>query len=490
MGDERRQKRVWRIGRSAYLCPPICLSGALCVFHPDKIGNCPTLMGAPRFFCHSTLKINSINKDEQETDGKTALRVFVTCLACLLVVSMTFSPFLLSISMWGFVAAAFWNCALDRRGGDLRSPSTWFHILAESFRNLFRQPSLALMVLLLVAPALSFFWSTDHGYWLERTRVRLPFLVLPWAFANLPRLPRRQTQLVLYVLVWALTVICVGAAINLALHLQDVVAGIGRGNPVPVPRSHIRFSLILATGIVAGGWLWLQGFYWRWRWERWALGVALVFLFLFLHVLSVRSGIIGLYAVLLFSVGRYVWRTRRWGIGLVALTIMTAAPLAAWQLPVFRQRVYYMLWDWQQYQQNIGSGYSDSERLVSLRVGWQLWQENPLFGVGAGDLPAEVQRVVDERFNDYGDAPKLPHNQFLYIMASTGLFGLALSLFAFFAPLAARRQRQFYLFAAFQVLAFTSFLVEYTIETAIGVAFYLFYTLWFMMMARGERSEK
>lgn len=407
---------------------------------------------------------------------------------------MMVSPFLLSLSMWGLVAVGFWHgatrCRQEGIVDDLRKASSWWKILVWSFRNLFRQRALAFFLLLLLVPASSFFWSSDHTYWLDRTVKRLPFLVLPWVFANLPQLTGRQMQLVLYVLVGALTVICLGSAINFLLHFDDVLAGIGRGDPIPVPRSHIRFSLMLATGIVAGGWLWLDGFFWRWRWERWLLGIALVFLFLFLHVLSVRSGIVGLYVVLLFSLGWFVWHTKRWGYGFIALILLILVPIFAVKtIPSFQMRVRYMVWDWQQYQQNVGNTYSDAERIISLRVGWQLWREHPWLGVGAGDLPAEIQRVVDEQYPHYKDAPKLPHNQFLYILTGTGIFGLALSLVAFWAPIAQRRYRQFYLFAAFQVLIFTSFLVEYTIETAIGVAFYLFYTLWFMKMTE-ENHER
>jgi hypothetical protein len=46
------------------------------------------------------------------------------------------------------------------------------------------------------------------------------------------------------------------------------------------------------------------------------------------------------------------------------------------------------------------------------------------------------------------------------------------------APFLRTVTRRFYLFLTFQVIILVSFLVEYTIETAIGVAFYLFYTLW------------
>lgn len=424
---------------------------------------------------------NNINS---RVEGLTKRSVFTVFFACLLVVSMTFSPFLLSISIWGFVAAALWNCAVESGPYNLRRPAAWLQILAASFRNFFQHKYLILLTLLFFVPAFSYFWSADHHYWLERTRVRIPFFVLPWAFANLPRLTLRQLQLPLYVLVWVLVVICAGAAINFALHFDDTLAGIGRGQPVAVPRSHIRFSLMLATGIAAGGWLWWKKFYWRRPWERPALAAALIFLTIFIHVLSVRSGLAALYAALLFSAGWLVWRTRRRGLGIIVLTVIVLAPAVAIKtIPSFRMRINYMLWDWQQYRQNAGNQYSDSERWISLQVGWQLWLENPVLGTGAGDLPAEVERVTHERYPEYKNDPKLPHNQFVYILAGTGIAGLILSLAAFLAPVVYGQSRRFYLFSAFQIIIFTSFLVEYTIETAIGVAFYLFYTLWFKKMS-------
>lgn len=404
---------------------------------------------------------------------------------------MICSPFLLSISMWGFVAVAFWNVAAETAPGDLRRPAAWGMLLAHSFRNFFGQKPLAWLALLLLVPALSFFWSSDQGYWLERTRVRLPFLVLPWAFANLPALSGRQQRLVLYVLVWALVAICAGIMANLALHFDDIYKGLGEGKPVPVPRSHIRFSLILATGILAGGWLWLDGCFGRWKWERPALAGGVVFLFVCIHILSVRSGIAGLYAALLFSSIRFIWLTKKWKTGVISLIIILLTPLIAINaIPSLRMRLDYMMWDWLQYRQNIGNHYSDSERLISLQAGWQIWLENPVLGVGTGDLPAAVQEEVDKRYPDYTDAPKLPHNQFVYILAGTGLSGLLLSLVAFLTPVMSKPYRRHYLFLVFQVLVFTSFLVEYTIETSIGVAFYLFYTLWFMKMAEVAMSDE
>lgn len=386
----------------------------------------------------------------------------------------------MSISIWGLVFVAFWQCSAGSRQGAAGKLQRVWGILVKSFRRLFRQPAYAGLLLLLFVPALSGLWSADQAYWLERTRVRLPFLVLPWAFANLPRLTQRQNYFILYVLVWTMVILCVGVGINFLLHKQKIMFDMYQGRPMPVPRHHIRFSLLVATAVFAGGWLWYKHFFWRYPWEKTALGAATVFLFVFLHFLSVRSGLGALYAGLLFTVGYFIWHTRRWRLGLGLLLFLTLAPWIAWNtLPSFKQKYEYMVYDWGRYLEGEGETYSDAERWVSLKTGWQMWKENPWLGAGAGDLPAETNRIVREKYPAYEPTPKLPHNQFLYILAGTGLIGLALSLAAFLIPIFAGPQRFQYLFTVFQILVFTSFLVEYTIETAAGVAWYLFYTLWF-----------
>jgi O-antigen ligase len=166
--------------------------------------------------------------------------------------------------------------------------------------------------------------------------------------------------------------------------------------------------------------------------------------------------------------------------------LLTVLPWIAFKtLPSFKQKTEYMVYDWGRYLENEGETYSDSERWISLKTGWQSWQQHPWLGAGAGDLPAETNRIVNENYPAYAYTPKLPHNQFLYILAGTGLLGLGLSVVAFLMPLFAGQQRIHYLFAVFQILVFTSFLVEYTIETAMGVAWYLFCTLWFMQLKEG-----
>jgi O-antigen ligase len=178
-------------------------------------------------------------------------------------------------------------------------------------------------------------------------------------------------------------------------------------------------------------------------------------------------------------------------LSILALVVVLAAPVIAYQtMPSLQQRIGYMRYDWEKYRQNQGGTYSDAQRWVSLEIGVRLWMRDPLLGIGAGDLPIEVQMMANDHYPSYSLDPRLPHNQFIYILCGTGLLGLCLSLIALFAPLTVRAARRFYLFAVFQIMMFVSFLVEYTLETAIGVAFYLFFTLWFMQLGQALAVEK
>ncbi|HLP94466.1 MAG TPA: O-antigen ligase family protein [Saprospiraceae bacterium] len=401
---------------------------------------------------------------------------------------MVLSPFLLSVSMWLLVFASWWHTA-QHLNASLREANTWWLVLQVSFQRLYQQKVLLVFSLLLLAPALSAFWSEDTRYWLRLVQTRLPFLVLPWAFANHPPFTDRQLKLVLYLFVWFMTAVCIAVGIHFLLHYDAIVEGLGRGNPVPVPRSHVRFSLILATSILTGAWLWQQKFWLRKVWERHLLGATVIFLFLFIHVLSVRSGLFSLYAAMFFAAVWYIWKSRRWLTGLAALCVMVGGLwTAVATIPSLKMRVAYMKWDWGRFRyEDDGHLYSDAGRWISLRSGWELWRENPVLGVGAGDLLSETNRMTAQLYPSYAEDPKLPHNQFLFIMASTGMLGLVLSLAALFYPW--YHERNNFLYLALQMMALASFLIECTLENAIGVAWFLFYSLWFMLCKQKNPTD-
>ncbi len=403
----------------------------------------------------------------------------------LMVCSLVFSPFLLSISMWLFVVAGLWQAALEARAKHDQKRFSVAGMFFLYFERWFRRPELFLLSLLFLFPALSGLWSEDTAFWWVRTRVRIPFFVLPMAFANVPVLPRRYVQGVIYLLFWVLFFTHAGVLINFALHYDDIMAGLGQGLPVPVPRNHIRFSMMSASAVLLGGWLWADRYFWVHRFERYFLGVAVLLLAVSLHILAVRSGMAVLYAGLLLTVFWLVFREHSRVYGVVAMVLLVAMPVIAWQtVPSFRKRVHYMMYDWTEYRRGAGNLYSDAQRWISLEAGVAVWRKHPLLGAGFGDLPAEIKAYLEARHPLYAEQFKLPHNQFVYLLAATGLLGLFFQLAGMTACWFTGPHRRLYPFWVMQVVLWTSFLVEYTLETAVGAAFYLFFTLCFIHLGR------
>jgi O-antigen ligase len=409
--------------------------------------------------------------------------ILTTFSAVLIAISMTFSPFLLSLGMWLLIASAVWHLRKENTCG-------WGQLWIISWQRWTAQPELVVLSLLFWIVALSGLWSDDLNFWLARTRIRLPFLFLPWAFANLPRLPTKQLYAVPYYLTWSLLILCLGIAANFITDPETILLGLSEGQPIPVPRSHIRFNLMLVVAVVSGGWLWTQRSYWESNKQRNLFGGVIIVLFLFIHFLAVRSGLMALYGALFISVIWWIVQTRRWAWGVAGLIGLLALPVAAWlALPSLQNRIYYMMNDWDHYQsQSGGESYSDSERFISLHVGYAIWKDHVTIGIGAGDLERATLEKTHALYPIYEESPKLPHNQILYVLAGTGLVGLLASLVAWLFPWRLVRYRNCYLWVSFQVIIGISFLVEYTLETSIGAAFYLFYQLWWMKIARENPS--
>ncbi len=78
------------------------------------------------------------------------------------------------------------------------------------------------------------------------------------------------------------------------------------------------------------------------------------------------------------------------------------------------------------------------------------------------------------------DDRKMPHNEFIWIWAAAGVFGLLAYCFAFFYPLVTGIRYNNWLFAILYIIFFSSFLTEYPLEEQIGSTFYLMFLLIFL----------
>ncbi len=383
------------------------------------------------------------------------------------------AEFVLSLSMIGLVALALFELQVDGPQVNLRLRSTlrqnW-----QRFLSYKPWPAITLFFFIVLVSAL---WSSDLPYTLERLRIKLPFLVLPFAFAGMPPLNRKEVLTILYFVVVMMFCLSVYVFIDFLVNYDACMDLLGKGGHLPTPSNHIRFSLTLALSILAGIVLFFEKFHLRKKAEYRVLGFMTLFMFGFIHLLSVRSGIVAMYLGLFVLVLHRVLTKKKYLLGLAGTLALAALPFVAYKtIPTFRLKVDYARWDYRQFKQGIGAGYPDSERLTSMQAGLDIFKAHPLLGVGAGDLKTHMYRYYQQKLEGKYNF-RMPHNQLITVMAGAGLAGLAAFLLAFFTPLFFRRNYTQPMFMAFHAVIFMSFLMENTLENNFGVSLYLFFLL-------------
>jgi len=349
--------------------------------------------------------------------------------------------------------------------------------LANNFKKLWDRKDFLVITLFFFLVLCSGLYTSDFQYFGERLRIKLPFLLLPFAFVSLPSFSERQYLSVFYVFLVAISFSALMVLSNYILDYDAINLRMGQGQVMPTPTNHIRYSLLTAFGILSGIVLCWKSYYLKYKWETYVLGALSLFLLIFIHILSVRSGLLVFYASMFLLTIRWIFLSKRYILGMLIILSLSIAPVIAFMtLPSLNKKIRYMLYDYDQYRLGEVKNLSDAERFISMYVGWEIGSQSPLLGVGAGDLKETVAEIYQERYPDL-DKPKMPHNQFLSVYAGTGLIGLALFLIAFFYPLFYRQNYQDVLLTMLHVILFCSFMMENTLETAVGVAFYTLFLM-------------
>ncbi len=402
------------------------------------------------------------------TQGKPLL-IWILCAA--LLTGMIYAPYLQSLSLFLLSAPAVLAWDTSRAFPVRINP-----VLFSSGKGFLRRPDYVVISLYFLLVLFGGLYAQDMGYWLSRLRIKLPFLAIPFIFFVLPPLSERLYLKLWYFLLVLLALTSLGILVNYLRHFEEVNLLIKQGHPVPMPCNHIRYSLLQTMGVAGGLYLLEKRFILRFRWEFYIIAGLALWLVIAQHLIAVRSGLVVLYAVLAFSAARYLWRTRRWLTGMALLAALASGPVLAYQLaPSFRNKVGYMRYDLDMYLKGQDKGVlSDSSRLVSWKIGWDLFRRSPWTGVGPGNLKKEVEAVYAAEYPHF-EKRLMPHNQFLSVMAGSGVIGLAVFIIAFVVPLWYQRHYLHFPFLALHITAFLSFMVEATLENAMGVAFFLFF---------------
>lgn len=313
--------------------------------------------------------------------------------------------------------------------------------------------------------------SSDSGEWTRQLVLKAPFLIIPFCIVYRPRLDDifRRRFLLWTILVFSISSIPV--IYHFMQHRAELLELISQGQPIPTPIEHVKYSMFLSFVIVSGVYLLVFDRDWMRRSWMILLAACTLWLMAYMHILAVRTGLVVLYASLgmmgLHYGIRHDWR-RVVIAGVAAIGLIYVGYRSSESL---QRKVGYMLYDWQQHQKGKGQNYSDSERILSWQIGYELWQSSPIIGTGIGDIRADSA----QRYSTLGRAEyKLPHNQLILILASMGVIGLLLFLIGVYAPLVSDlRISGIHLLSYLYLNYSLSFLVENSFERSISIAFFL-----------------
>lgn len=383
-----------------------------------------------------------------------------------LIIGLVSSKALLSIAMMVIVG----NALLNNR------------VLA-NFKTWLSEPASVLFLLFFLSYIISGLYSEDKIYWMERCRIKLPFIALPLGFAAVKPLSKKLLNQFLIVFVFVIGIASLWMMINYLsdfTHLNEIIK---QGKPIPAPMNeHIRFSLEMAFAIICGGYLSVDSKNQIAKWLKYILGFITLFLLIAIHVFAVRSGIVALYASLFCIVLVYIFAKKKIAIGISILMLLFAMAWASLQfIPSLENKYGYFKYELQMIRNNeIKAEHSDAQRLVSMQLGIEIIRQHWLTGVGAGDIKVAMKQQYALKYPNEDFAIMTPHNQFIYVWVCTGIFGLLIFIAALFYPVFLTGIKDNILMIAFMVTTLVSIMTEHPFEIQLGTAFYMLFIALFL----------
>ncbi len=133
------------------------------------------------------------------------------------------------------------------------------------------------------------------------------------------------------------------------------------------------------------------------------------------------------------------------------------------------------------------SGNSVTQRFEFWRAGSYLIKENPIWGVGTGDVKNAFERAYKKIGTDLDpEYRRLAHQQFMSCWIAWGIPGFILLLLLLFLPPARKGAFHDPFYCIFFITLFLSFFTEDTLGTQVGVTLF---TFWNCVLLFGRRSK-
>ncbi len=357
------------------------------------------------------------------------------------------------------------------------------------FQLLWKHKGFLAIVSIFLLYGLTGFWSDNTDYWIGRMRMKLPFVAVPFGMLAMKDFDRNLFDKVMYGFFWLVVLTSIGSLVYSFWNFEYITESYKKGQVLPLPTHHIRFSLMVVFCICFGFYFYGKKYFLKSKKEVTVTLAMTIFLVLFLHVLAVRSGLLALYAVAAFYLLRYLFLESNKILAVGFVAVFFVGTFAAYKnIPTLKNKIDYTFFSVDSFYKNKKlRDLSDSRRIGSLMAGYELTREFPYKGVGFGDLIDKSNEWMANNYPVLEGLGLMPHNQYLFVSAGAGLIGLIWFLGASFLPFFYNKNWTDPLFVALNITVFSSYLVEHTIETQVGIAIYVFPVVMMMRARIGER---
>jgi O-antigen ligase len=394
-----------------------------------------------------------------------------------LTLGMLGSTFLTSASMFfiGFLSLA------DFQNNRLQFNKDFFPLLKRFWGN-YAFSAFTLCILLVF---ITWGYSANKSYLLERARIKLPFFGTFLAFFILPKVGNLTLKYILFIFITIIAVSELVVLTNYFFDFKNINIEIGQGGYMPTPSNHIRYSILVAFSLLFAIELWINAIKFDIKKEVLVLKLSIALGLVAIHVITVRSGLFIFYVVALIRIIAYIWSQKKWIYFLYFICLGSVFLFLSYRyIPSLKEKVSYTLWDMEMYQKGTILKYSDGERFTSIEAGLEVGKINKTLGVGYGDMYDEI------KYYYYSHHPELsviiPHNQFVTTFAGAGFVGLVLLLIGLFVPLYLQIKNSNWFFIMVILSMILSFIFESTIENTLGVTIMAYWAALFLNFGKNE----
>lgn len=361
------------------------------------------------------------------------------------------------------------------------------HSFSEILKEILKDKILISFILLFAVVLLGGIYSNNTDNYLDDVVLKLPFLLLP--FGLLSSEIYKKKNLIFFLLALQLFVFISGSAsfINYILHKKEFDALIFQAKPIPIVTdiNHIYFSFILAFSTISTAIISLCHI--KNKNLKIILWITVILNIVFLHVIAARTGLAGFYASVFALIIFWGLKNKKHFLSLgFIVVILLLAFLSLTYVDSLNNRLQKTIEDIETNKNNGDiNHYSISMRFEYWEKSFKVFLKSPIIGVSKADVKEEMkiifkkENTILEEVNQKG-----PHNQFLQILAGTGILGFLIFAFIFFYPLIKIFKTWDFIFLSFWVVMFIAFMVESVLERQWGISFF---TLLMIIFIRSDK---